>query len=157
MRYTLFYDKKEKMLSRFPYCSNKTVFLFLCYTIEINRNQKGKKMAFGISRTQLMEWKEKASNGEIAFLTHYWLDDRFPNCTTVTKVACSNRQALIEWGRQYGLKQEWIHQRDVYPHFDLVGTVQKDVLWKEGQIDQLHRLLKGKDEINEDSATNRNV
>lgn len=36
-------------------------------------------MAFGINRRQLLEWKKKASRGEIAFLTHYWLDSAFLN------------------------------------------------------------------------------
>lgn len=108
-------------------------------------------MAFGISRSQLNDWKELARRGEIAFLTHYWLDDRFPECYTVTKVACINQQALIEWGKQYGLKEQWIHQREPFPHFDLLGELQRDILMKEGQIDQLNRL-KRKDEVFENKA-----
>ena len=30
-------------------------------------------MAFGIKKDELNEWKSKVRNGEIAFLTHYWL------------------------------------------------------------------------------------
>lgn len=44
-------------------------------------------MAFGTNRTELSAWKRAVRAGEIAFLTHYWLDDRFPGCKTVTKVA----------------------------------------------------------------------
>ncbi|WP_062047222.1 hypothetical protein [Bacillus sp. JCM 19034] len=103
-------------------------------------------MAFGISRSQLKDWKNKARRGEIAFLTHYWLDDRFPDCDSVTKVACTNKDSLIKWGKQYGLKEQWIHEREEFPHYDLLGEIQREVLMKEGQFDQLNRL-KRKDEI----------
>ena len=66
-------------------------------------------MAFGITRQELMNWKRQVKRGEIAFLTHYWQDERFPNATTVTKVGCNQITKLIEWGNQYGLKKEWIH------------------------------------------------
>ncbi|MDP4163581.1 MAG: hypothetical protein Q8906_12365 [Bacillota bacterium] len=90
-------------------------------------------MAFGIKREELVEWKRKIDHGEIAFLTHYWLDDRFPGCKTVTKVGCCDLYKLEEWGRQYGLKKEWIHvRRDGYSHFDLIGNGQKEILTKEG-------------------------
>ena len=98
-------------------------------------------MAFGIKRSQLNQWKQLAEAGDIAFLTHYWLDDRFPDCTTVTKVACCDLDKLITWGEQYGLKKEWIHQRDQYPHFDLFGHWQKEILSREGQLDQLTQLV----------------
>lgn len=95
-------------------------------------------MAFGISRKDLLEWKEKVDNGEIAFLTHYWVDDRFPESKTVTKVGCNDLQKLMEWGRQYGLKPEWIDQRkDGYSHFDLLGAKQKEILKKEGLLQHL--------------------
>ncbi|GAE35736.1 hypothetical protein [Halalkalibacter akibai] len=97
-------------------------------------------MAFGLTRLKLDEWKTKADNGEIAFLTHYWIDERFPECTTVTKVACADLNKLIQWGEQYGLRPEWIHTRDQYPHFDLLGERQIDVLTKEGKLDQLEHL-----------------
>lgn len=45
-------------------------------------------MAFGVKRDEMELWKEKAARGEIAIITHYWLDDRFPESKTVTKVAC---------------------------------------------------------------------
>jgi hypothetical protein len=90
-------------------------------------------MAFGIKRQEVSEWKQKIDEGEIAFLTHYWLDDRFPGCTTVTKVGCLDLEKLAEWGRKYGLQKEWIHhRRDGYSHFDLIGDRQKDILHKEG-------------------------
>ncbi len=99
-------------------------------------------MAFGINREQLQEWKKKIENGEIAFLTHYWIDDRFPQYSTVTKVGCSDIQKLKQWGKQYGLKEEWIHNRKAgYPHFDLLGQHQEQILKEEGKIDQLNNLM----------------
>ncbi|WP_147534716.1 hypothetical protein [Bacillus marasmi] len=93
-------------------------------------------MAFGIKRADLLEWKRKVAAGQIAFITHYWLDDRFPNSKTVTKVGCRNLDRLIQWGNQYGLKPEWIDNRNkLYPHFDLIGEVQIEILKKEG-LDQ---------------------
>jgi hypothetical protein len=90
-------------------------------------------MAFGISRSELNEWKRKVADGEIAFITHYWIDERFPDCKTVTKVGCSDVEKLIAWGKQYGLKPEWIDRRKKsYPHFDLLGDKQKEILTKEG-------------------------
>ncbi len=99
-------------------------------------------MAFGIKREQLMRWKEEAKSGEIAFLTHFWLDERFPACTTVTKVACADVNKLIAWGKQYGLKEEWIHYRDDFPHFDLLGEKQQLILAKEGKEMQLRKLMR---------------
>lgn len=101
-------------------------------------------MAFGIDRRQLQEWKQAVTRGEIAFLTHYWLDDRFPGINTVTKVGCSDVGKLAEWGKQYGLKKEWMHARDEYPHFDLLGERQEEILSREGQLDQLTRLKNGR-------------
>jgi hypothetical protein len=90
-------------------------------------------MAFGIKKQEVRDWKQKIDDGEIAFLTHYWLDDRFPGCKTVTKVGCHDLERLAEWGRQYGLKKEWIHhRRDGYSHFDLIGERQIEILNKEG-------------------------
>lgn len=97
-------------------------------------------MAFGVKRDELIAWKKKVKNGEIAFLTHYWLDDRFPNSKTVTKVGCANVEKLKEWGRKYGLKPEWIHKDEKYPHFDLIGKFQKDILVQEGIMDQIERF-----------------
>ncbi|MBT2680854.1 hypothetical protein J7E38_17830 [Bacillus sp. ISL-35] len=90
-------------------------------------------MAFGIKRHELAEWKEKIRKGEIAFLTHYWIDDRFPGCNTVTKAGCRDIEKLAEWGRKYGLSPEWIDNRKPdYPHFDLFGMKQEEVLKEEG-------------------------
>lgn len=95
-------------------------------------------MAFGIKRHELKEWKNKIDNGDIAFLTHYWLDDRFPGAKTVTKVGSENVEKLAEWGKKHGLKAEWIHhRRDGYPHFDLIGPIQKEILLKEGLLQHL--------------------
>lgn len=95
-------------------------------------------MAFGINRKDLVEWKQKIDRGEIAFLTHYWLDDRFPGCKTVTKVGCLDLKKLADWGKEYGLKEEWIHHRhDGYSHFDLIGNSQKEILKAEGLHDHI--------------------
>lgn len=97
-------------------------------------------MAFGINREELLLWKSKISQGEIAFLTHYWQDDRFPESVTVTKVGCGCISRLAQWGSKYGLKKEWIHYRDSYPHYDLFGQKQKEILLKEGLQDHLIRF-----------------
>ena len=97
-------------------------------------------MAFGIKRKELVEWKQAVENGEIAFLTHYWLDDRFPGCSTVTKAGCADIEKLVEWGKQYGLKREWIDMRENYPHFDLFGKHELNILEHEGLTDQLERF-----------------
>jgi hypothetical protein len=90
-------------------------------------------MAFGIKREELNEWKAKVARGEIAFITHYWLDDRFPGTKTVTKVGCSDIAKLAEWGRQYGLEPQWIDKRKAsMPHFDLFGERRDAILKKEG-------------------------
>ncbi|UFJ41171.1 hypothetical protein LOK74_01005 [Brevibacillus humidisoli] len=97
-------------------------------------------MAFGITREELQEWKEAVSRGEIAFLTHYWLDPRFPQIKTVTKVGCSNLQLLSEWCVANGLDPDHIHHRPPFPHFDLIGPKQKEILQKERLWDQLKRF-----------------
>lgn len=97
-------------------------------------------MAFGINRQELRTWKKAVAAGEIAFLTHYWLDDRFPGCKTVTKVGCVNVDKLLAWGKPYGLKHEWIDRRDDFPHFDLFGKYEQEILLAEGKIEQLKRF-----------------
>ncbi|WP_102028330.1 hypothetical protein [Salirhabdus sp. Marseille-P4669] len=97
-------------------------------------------MAFGVKRDELINWKQKVLSGEIAFLTHYWLDDRFPKSNTVTKVGCSDLAKLMEWGKKYGLKPEWIHKDERFPHFDLIGSFQRDILEQEGKMEQLNRF-----------------
>ena len=100
-------------------------------------------MAFGITRKQLNEWKTKIDNGEIAFITHYWQDDRFPGAKTVTKVGCNDIEKLVNWGKKYGLKREWIHHRsDGYSHFDLIGEIEKIVLQKEGLTEQYESFIR---------------
>ncbi|TFE03375.1 hypothetical protein [Jeotgalibacillus sp. R-1-5s-1] len=98
-------------------------------------------MAFGIKRVEIAEWKRKIDQGEIAFLTHYWLDDRFQHMKTVTKAGGKNLEDLAEWGRKYNLKKEWIHQRkDGYSHFDLIGDIQYEILKKEGLEQHINRF-----------------
>ncbi|MBU9712368.1 hypothetical protein [Evansella tamaricis] len=99
-------------------------------------------MAFGITKHDLKEWKQAVRRGELAFLTHYWIDDRFPHCKTVTKVGCSNKERLFLWGEKYGLRREWVHDRERYPHFDLLGERQREILKQEGQYEQLLKLEK---------------
>ncbi|SER09627.1 hypothetical protein SAMN04487944_101215 [Gracilibacillus ureilyticus] len=94
-------------------------------------------MAFGIDRKTLTNWKKSVREGQISFLTHYWIDERFPGCKTVTKVGCSDINKLICWGKQHGLKAEWIHFDKEYPHFDLFGERQKEILLAENQMEQL--------------------
>ena len=97
-------------------------------------------MAFGINRTELRNWKENVAKGNIAFLTHYWLDPRFPNSYTVTKVGCNDVEKLIAWGQQYGLDPKWIHMDKNFPHFDLFGEYQVKILKQEQQWEQLQRF-----------------
>ena len=97
-------------------------------------------MAFGLKRAEVNAWKEAVRAGEIAFLTHYWLDDRFPGCKTVTKVGCANIDRLIEWGQQYGLKSEWIDYKKDYPHFDLFGQTEVHALCDAGLQEQVDRF-----------------
>lgn len=102
-------------------------------------------MAFGIKREELNQWKQDVSQGEIAFLTHYWLDPRFPGCDTVTKVGCADLDRLASWGEQYGLQREWIDdRRSDYPHFDLFGDRQRMILEAEQQIQQLEKFIRKK-------------
>lgn len=99
-------------------------------------------MAFGINREQLKAWKKKIDNGEIAFLTHYWRDERFPNERTVTKVGCNDLEKLKAWGQMHGLRSEWIHiRRDGYSHFDLIGKWQVKILQKENRSTDLEKFF----------------
>ncbi|WOV83074.1 hypothetical protein PGH26_09005 [Sporosarcina jeotgali] len=97
-------------------------------------------MAFGTNRTELRAWKEAVRAGEIAFLTHYWIDDRFPGCNTVTKVGCADIDLLMEWGQTYGLKPEWIDYKKDYPHFDLFGKIEVEALLDAGLADRVERF-----------------
>ncbi|TYR79574.1 hypothetical protein FZC66_14885 [Priestia megaterium] len=99
-------------------------------------------MAFGLKREELDAWKEAVNQGEIAFLTHYWIDDRFPGATTVTKVGCSDMNKLIEWGKKYNIPAQYIDNRSGYPHFDLLGERQREILTKENKLNQLARFEK---------------
>ncbi len=96
-------------------------------------------MAFGINKRELNDWKRKVDRGEISILTHYWLDKRFPGCTSVTKVGCSDMDLLKQWGKKYNLQPQWIHQNR-YPHFDLFGDRQKQVLIQEGLLQHISRF-----------------
>ncbi|WP_322922802.1 hypothetical protein [Paenibacillus campi] len=97
-------------------------------------------MAFGIKRAELQQWKRKVDAGEIAFLTHYWIDDRFPGIRTVTKVGCADIDKLRRWCKSYGLNPRYMHLRDQYPHFDLLGAEQVRILQAEGVQEQIDRF-----------------
>ncbi|MEO3946084.1 hypothetical protein [Gorillibacterium sp. CAU 1737] len=97
-------------------------------------------MAFGISRRELSEWKAAIDRGELAFLTHYWLDPRFPGCKTVTKVGCADLARLAAWCEHHDLPPRYIHKRLPYPHFDLLGPRQGEILLAEGQEEQVRRF-----------------
>lgn len=97
-------------------------------------------MAFGISRSEMNEWKAKVSRGEIAYLTHYWVDPRFPNIKTVTKVGCSDLNKLKRWCVENGLSPRYIHAREEYPHFDLLGPKQREILIREQLQEHLERF-----------------
>ncbi|CAM4382739.1 hypothetical protein [Paenibacillus tarimensis] len=97
-------------------------------------------MAFGLKREELREWKAKVSSGEIAFITHYWLEPRFPGIRTVTKVGCADVDKLKRWCQVNGLDPSYIHYRERYPHFDLIGRRQAEILLQEGLTDQLKRF-----------------
>ncbi|MDL4839553.1 hypothetical protein [Aquibacillus rhizosphaerae] len=97
-------------------------------------------MAFGVKRKELIEWKHQVQQGNISFLTHYWIDPRFPGCNTVTKVGCTNIDKLIKWGSQYDLQPNWIHHDPCFPHYDLFGEMQKVVLTQEKQWNQIKRF-----------------
>jgi hypothetical protein len=97
-------------------------------------------MAFGITREELLKWKEAVQNGELAFLTHYWYDPRFPGVRTVTKVGCADLFRLEAWCRSNGLNPAYIHHRERFPHYDVIGAKQKDILLQARRIDQIERF-----------------
>lgn len=97
-------------------------------------------MAFGINRHELKKWKTEVENGQISFLTHYWIDGRFPGCYTVTKVGCNDVQKLMDWGAKYDLQPAWIHMDQDHPHFDLFGDKQARILRIEKQWDQISKF-----------------
>lgn len=97
-------------------------------------------MAFGITRVELIEWKKQVISGEIAIITHYWQDSRFPKATSVTKIGCADLNKLISWGKKYDLKPEWIDLRKDYPHFDLFGEKQIKILLKENKLEQIEKF-----------------
>ncbi|MGY0691664.1 hypothetical protein ACW2QC_02580 [Virgibacillus sp. FSP13] len=97
-------------------------------------------MAFGLKRQELIRWKQEVRKGNIAFLTHYWQDPRFPGCYTVTKVGCCDVDKLVAWGLRHGLRKGWIDYHQDYPHFDLFGKTQKEILQKEQQWEQIEQF-----------------
>jgi hypothetical protein len=97
-------------------------------------------LAFGITRAELNEWKAEVTKGETAYLTHYWFDPRFPDFRTVTKVGNANLERLEAWCIENGLNPKYIHNRPPFPHFDLIGTKQKEILLKENLKQHLVRF-----------------
>ncbi|MDR0137491.1 hypothetical protein RFW18_06985 [Metabacillus idriensis] len=97
-------------------------------------------MAFGIKRKELSDWKGQVAKGELAFLTHFWTDPRFPASHAVTKAGCSDLPKLIKWGETFGLRKEWIHHDKDFPHFDLMGDVQIRVLEAHNLVEHIKRF-----------------
>jgi len=97
-------------------------------------------VAFGIKRDELNEWKASVTRGETAFLTHYWYDPRFPNIRTVTKVGNANIERLIDWCESHDLNPKYIHNRPPFPHFDLIGPKQREILLQENLLQHLERF-----------------
>ncbi|TJY44522.1 hypothetical protein E5161_03860 [Cohnella pontilimi] len=97
-------------------------------------------MAFGIKREELEAWKEQVERGEIAFLTHFWLEPRFPGINTVTKVGCADLDRLTDWCVANGLNPKYIHRRQPFPHFDLIGPKQKEILTRERLWEQMRKF-----------------
>lgn len=97
-------------------------------------------MAFGVKRAELVRWKQRVRDGEISFLTHYWVEPRFPGIRTITKVGCADVKQLEAWCRSWGFRAEYIHHREEYPHFDLMGPRQREILLAEGQWEQVERF-----------------
>lgn len=99
-------------------------------------------MAFGVTREELERWKRRVSEGRIAFLTHYWLHPADPRITSITKVGCADLDKLRAWAISHGLPPQYIHRRERYPHYDVFGKRQADILRKEGQWEQLRKFVK---------------
>jgi hypothetical protein len=97
-------------------------------------------VAFGITREELAAWKTAVARGDIAFLTHYWLDPRFPGVRTVTKAGCSDTAKLAAWCRSYGLNPAYIHHRPPFPHYDLIGRKQVEILRAEGLFEHIAKF-----------------
>lgn len=73
-------------------------------------------------------------------MTHYWVDARFPQFKTITKVGCCDLSRLREWCVANGLNPAYIHHRDEYPHFDLLGSKQVEILRRENLHEHLRRF-----------------
>lgn len=97
-------------------------------------------MAFGIKRDELEKWKAAVQRGEIAYLTHFWFDPRFPNIHCVTKVGCADLDKLKAWCVENELPTQYIHHRSSFPHFDLIGPKQIEILKEQQQWQQLERF-----------------
>lgn len=114
-------------------CLSIRVFFGIC-RMEVFR------IAFGITRAELEAWKAAIDQGQIAYLTHYWRDARFPNSRTVTKVGCRDVNKLAAWCKAHHLNPKYIHVREKYPHFDLLGSYQYKVLQQLGLHDHIERF-----------------
>lgn len=97
-------------------------------------------MAFGISKKELADWKNRAASGKVALITHYWYDPRYPEFHTVTKAACADHDKLLAWGKQFGFQPHWIHYREEYSHFDIRGPKQIEVLEACGHSEAITRF-----------------
>ena len=97
-------------------------------------------MAFGITRDEMNKWKHEVKLGRISFLTHYWLEPRFSGIRTITKVGCADLEKLTLWCLDNGLNPANIHRREDFPHYDLIGLKQREILYKEKQWLQIERF-----------------
>jgi hypothetical protein len=98
-------------------------------------------MAFGVRREELEAWKRQVAEGNIAFLTHYWLHPRYPDVTSVTKVGCADLERLRAWAVSHRLPPQYIHHKERYPHYDIFGQAQAQILRREGQWKQLRKFV----------------
>lgn len=73
-----------------------------------------------------------AREGEISFLEHRHKG------RLVLKVMCADRGKLLEWAKEHGIPEKWLHvSRKGIPHFDLWGAM-------EGQLTQItSSILRG--------------
>lgn len=98
-------------------------------------------MAFGVKKNELKRYKKNVANNELAILTHYWSDDRFPDSNTVTKVAANDLETLKAWGKKLQLYDYMIDPESTkIPHFDLFGPIQVRVLKELKRWNMLNRF-----------------
>ncbi|GAC43630.1 hypothetical protein PPOP_3029 [Paenibacillus popilliae ATCC 14706] len=53
---------------------------------------------------------------------------------------CADMARLSVWCVEHGLNPRYIHARRPFPHYDLIGPRQREILRQEQQWDQLERF-----------------